>query len=250
MTAPALDLRPGAAGPVLVAHDLTYDYGRHRALDGVGFELARGEVLGLLGPNGAGKSTCLRLLTGYLTPTRGYATLAGFDVTRDGPQARTHLGYVPEDPLLYPHLTVDELLRLFARLKALPAATQGDECDRVAQRLALNAVRKRAAGKLSRGFRQRVAIALALLGGPDLLILDEPTNGLDPWQVIELRELILQLATEHAIIVTSHVLSEIERVAQRALFLRDGRLLGSYLIQRDQPGDLERQFLALTRPPA
>ncbi len=246
----AADLRPGAAGPVLIAHDLTYDYGRHRALDGLGFELARGEVLGLLGPNGAGKSTCLRLLTGYLTPTRGYATLAGFDVTRNGPQARAHLGYVPEDPLLYPHLTVDELLRLFARLKALPAATLAAECERVAQRLALNEVRKRAAGKLSRGFRQRVAIALALLGGPDLLILDEPTNGLDPWQVIELRELILQLAAEHAIIVTSHVLSEIERVAARAIFLRDGRLLGSYTIQRDQPGDLERQFLALTRPPA
>ncbi len=250
MISPASDLRPDTAGPVLVAHDLTYDYGRHRALDGLGFQLARGEVLGLLGPNGAGKSTCLRLLTGYLTPTRGYATLAGFDVTRNGPQARAHLGYVPEDPLLYPHLTVDELLRLFARLKALPTATLAAECERVAQRLALNEVRKRAAGKLSRGFRQRVAIALALLGGPDLLILDEPTNGLDPWQVIELRELILQLAAEHAIIVTSHVLSEIERVAARAIFLRDGRLLGSYTIQRDQPGDLERQFLALTRPPA
>ena len=249
MISPASDLRPDTAGPVLVAHDLTYDYERHRALDGLGFQLARGEVLGLLGPNGAGKSTCLRLLTGYLTPTRGYATLAGFDVTRNGPHARAHLGYVPEDPLLYPHLTVDELLRLFARLKALPTATLAAECERVAQRLALNEVRKRAAGKLSRGFRQRVALALALLGGPDLLILDEPTNGLDPWQVIELRELILQLAAEHAIIVTSHVLSEIERVAQRALFLRDGRLLGSYTIQRDQPGDLERQFLALTRPP-
>jgi ABC-2 type transport system ATP-binding protein len=246
--APVSDDRPGLSGPVLLAHDLTYDYGRHRALSGLSFELARGEVLGLLGPNGAGKSTCLRLLTGYLTPTRGYATLAGYDVTQDGPAARRHLGYVPEDPLLYPHLTVDELLRLFARLKACPSSTIHDECDRVATRLALNEVRKRAAGKLSRGFRQRVAIALALLGAPDLLILDEPTTGLDPWQVIELRELVQQLAAEHAIIVTSHVLSEIERVAHRALFLREGRLLGSYVIARDQPGELERQFLAMTRP--
>ncbi len=235
---------------MLTASDLTYDYGSRRVLDGLSFELAHGEVLGLLGPNGAGKSTCLRILTGYLTPTRGRATLGGFDVTFEGQSARRQLGYVPEDPLLYPHLTVDELLRLFARLKALPAASMADECERVLARLALGEVRRRAAGKLSRGFRQRVAIAIALLGSPQLLILDEPTNGLDPWQVIDLRELIQTLSAEHAIIVTSHVLSEIERVAHRALFLREGKLLGSYRVKRDQPGDLERQFLAITRPPA
>ncbi len=242
--------RRGTPAPVLIASDLTYNYGPRRVLEGVSFELARGEVLGVLGPNGAGKSTCLRLLTGYLTPTRGWATLAGHDVTHAGPAARRHLGYVPEDPRLYPYLTVEETLRLFARLKECSPASVAGECDRVCEQLALQAVRRLAVAKLSRGFRQRVAIAIALLGAPPLLILDEPTNGLDPWQVIELRELVQTLAAHHAIIVTSHVLSEIERIAARAIFLCEGRLLGEYVIEHDRPGELERQFLAITRPPS
>ena len=235
---------------MLTARHLTFDYGRHRALDDVSFDLRRGEVLGILGPNGAGKSTCLKLLTGYLAPCRGHAALMGHDVTHDGPAARRHLGYVPEDPLLYPHLSVLETLRLFANLKGCATAGIAPEVERAIVRLALADVRHKAAGKLSRGYRQRVAIAIALLGNPALLILDEPTNGLDPWQVIELRELVLALAPAHAIIVTSHVLSEMERVADRALFLRDGRLLGEYPVARDDPGALERQFLAVTRPAA
>ena len=235
---------------MLTANHLTFDYGRHRALDDVSFELHRGEVLGILGPNGAGKSTCLKLLTGYLAPCRGNAELMGHDVTHNGQAARRHLGYVPEDPLLYPHLSVLETLSLFANLKGCASEEIAPEVERALERLALGEVRHKAAGKLSRGYRQRVAIAIALLGNPALLILDEPTNGLDPWQVIELRELVLELAPAHAIIVTSHVLSEMERVADRALFLRDGRLLGEYPVVRDAPGALERQFLAVTRPAA
>lgn len=238
--------RPANAGPVLVASKLTYDYGRQRALDDVGFTLCRGEVLGILGPNGAGKSTCLKLLTGFLAPCRGNARLMGHDVTLEGSAARRHLGYVPEDPLLYPHLSVWETLLLFARLKGCASAV--DQSGQVLSHLALAEVRHKAVAKLSRGFRQRLAIAIALLGAPALLILDEPTNGLDPWQVIELRELLLGLAPSHAIIVTSHVLSEVERVADRALFLRNGRSLGEYPVARNEPGALERQFLAVTRP--
>jgi len=217
-------------------------------LDDVSFTLDRGEVLGLLGPNGAGKSTCLRLLTGYLVPAAGRADIGGHDVRQDGQAARRLLGFVPEDTTLYPHLTVDETLLLFGRLRGLDEVAARRERDRVCVRLGLGEVRRRNVGKLSRGFRQRVAIALALQGDPPLLVLDEPTNGLDPWQILELRELVAELAPTHAILVTSHVLAEIERLATRALILHHGRLLGSRAVSRDEPGALEREFLAMTAP--
>lgn len=232
--------------PIVVADDLTCDYGPRRALDGVTFSIARGEVLGLLGPNGAGKSTCLRLLTGYLVPARGRASIAGYDVLADGFEARRRLGYVPEDALLYPHLTVNEFLRLFARLKGCRGGGVTTACDEVVARLALGDVRHLAIGKLSRGYRQRVTIAQALLGAPEFLIFDEPSHGLDPWQVIDLRELIRELATEHAVLVTSHVLSEIERVATRALILLKGRSCGIHAIDAARPGELELLFMRVT----
>jgi ABC-2 type transport system ATP-binding protein len=162
--------------------------------------------------------------------------------------ARRQLGFVPEDPRLYPYLTVDETLGFYARLKGLPRADAATERDRVCSRLSLDAVRRSPVGRLSRGFRQRVAIALGLLGDPPLLILDEPTNGLDPWQILDLRELIVELAATHALLLTSHVLAEIERVATRALILQNGRLLGSAQVDPAAPGALERQFLAMTAP--
>ena len=236
---------PGAA-PAICAVGLGYDYGRRRVLQDVSFTLAQGEVLGMLGPNGAGKSTCLRLLTGYLTPATGTATICGHDVVREGEQARRRLGFVPEDPTLYPYLTVDETLGFYARIKGLDALAARRERDRVCARLRLDSVRRTSVGRLSRGFRQRVALALGLVGDPPLLILDEPTNGLDPWQVIELRELIAELAPTHAILVSSHVLTEIERVAHRALVLQHGRLLGEVAVDATQPGALERRFLDMT----
>jgi len=235
--------------PIVRARGLCYDYGPRRVLDDVSFDIAPGEVLGLLGPNGAGKSTCVRLLTGYLVPTAGSAEVCGLDVQRAGREARRLLGFVPEDPRLYPYLTVDETLGFYARLKGLTRAAAGTECARVCERLALDGVRRSPVGRLSRGFRQRVALALGLLGDPPLLMLDEPTNGLDPWQILELRELIGELARSHALLITSHVLAEIERVASRALILQDGRLRGSHVIDPGAPGELERQFLALTTRP-
>jgi ABC-2 type transport system ATP-binding protein len=210
---------------VVVTDHLTKRFGRHVAVDEVSFEVERGEVLGLLGPNGSGKTTILRILTGYLYASSGRAIVAGYDVVAQGLEARRHIGYVPEDVPLYGNMTVEEFLAFMGRLKGLRGAPLGEAVERGCAMLSLAPVRRLAVRKLSRGYRQRVAIAQALLNEPELLILDEPTNGLDPRQIIDLRELIRSLAARHTILVTSHILSEIERVASRVAILLRGRLL-------------------------
>ena len=212
--------------PVLVADRLSKRYGARLAVDEVSFAVEAGEVVGLLGPNGSGKTTVLRLLTGYLHPSSGTARIAGFDVVEAGLAARRYVGYVPEDVPLYSHMRVDEFLVFMGRLKGLVGRPLRDGVASVCQRLHLSQVRSTAISKLSRGYRQRVAIAQALLNNPPLLLLDEPTNGLDPRQIIEMRALIRALATTHAILVTSHILSEIEKIAHRVAILLDGRLRG------------------------
>jgi len=200
-------------------------YGRRRAVDGVSFEVNEREVMGLLGPNGSGKTTILRVLTGYLRPSEGTVRIDGFDMVRDGHQARARVGYVPENAPLYGHMRVDEFLHFMGRLRGLrgPALRRGVESARA--RLALELVGDAVIGRLSRGYRQRVSIAQAVLHEPKLLVLDEPTNGLDPRQVIELRGLLRTLASDSAVLVTSHILAEMERVADRVAILLDGRLL-------------------------
>lgn len=211
--------------PVIVADQLSKRFGARLAVDRVSFEVRAGEVMALLGPNGSGKTTILRILAGYLRPSSGTARVAGFDVVAEGLEARRHVGYVPEDVPLYPHMRVDEFLAFMGRLKGLAGRALQEGLASVCERLALSGVRRLAIGKLSRGYRQRVAIAQALLNNPPLLILDEPTNGLDPQQMIEVRELIRALATTQTILVTSHILGEIEKVAHRVAILLDGRLL-------------------------
>jgi ABC-2 type transport system ATP-binding protein len=211
--------------PVVVAEHLTKHYGHRVGVEDVSFEAGAGEVLGLLGPNGSGKTIILRILTGYLHASSGRALVAGFDVVEQGLEARRRIGYVPEDVPLYGNMRVDEFLAFMGRLKGLDAERLHRAVDRSCAQLSLDEVRRLAIGKLSRGYRQRVMIAQALLNDPDLLILDEPTNGLDPRQIIEVRELIRSLAARHTILVTSHVLSEIERVAARVAILLNGRLL-------------------------
>ena len=211
--------------PIVVVQDLVKDYAERRAVDGVSFQIEAGEVLGLLGPNGSGKSTILKILTGYLAPTAGKVEIVGCDLARDGARARQQLGYVPEDATLYAHMRVDEFLRCMGGLKGLKGRALAQGMSRVVDDLGLGGVRRRPIGMLSRGFRQRVAIAQALINSPALLILDEPTNGLDPQQVIEVRELIKRLAPLHTVLVTSHVLGEIERVATRVAILLEGKLL-------------------------
>src|SRR5258706_3615232 len=216
--------------PVIIAENLTRYYGARLAVDRVSFEVRPNEVMGLLGPNGSGKSTILRILTGYLRPTSGSARIAGFDVVGQGLDARRQLGYVPEDVPLYTQMRVNEFLDFMGRLRGLSDASLPAAVGDVVERLSLGRVRTLLIAKLSRGYRQRVAIAQALLGKPKLLVLDEPTNGLDPRQIIEVRELIRALSRELSILVTSHILAEIERVANRAAILLDGRLLSIHTL--------------------
>ena len=218
------------SAPVIVAENLTKYYGARLAVDRVSFEVRPNEVMGLLGPNGSGKSTILRILTGYLRPTSGRARIAGFDVVGQGLDARRQLGYVPEDVPLYTQMRVNEFLDFMGRLRGLSNASLPAAVGDVVERLSLGRVRTLLIAKLSRGYRQRVAIAQALLGKPKLLVLDEPTNGLDPRQIIEVRELIRALSRELSILVTSHILAEIERVAHRAAILLDGRLLSIHTL--------------------
>lgn len=205
-------------------------YGRRQAIDDISFEVNEREVVGLLGPNGSGKTTILRILTGYLRPSAGTVRIDGLDVVRDGHEARARVGYVPENAPLYGHMRVNEFLGFMGRLRGLrgPALRQAIESAR--GRLALEAVGDVVIGRLSHGYRQRVSIAQAVLHQPKLLVLDEPTNGLDPRQIIELRGLLRTLAQDCAVLVTSHILSEMERIADRVAILLDGRLLTVHLL--------------------
>jgi len=219
--------------PVVAIDGLSKRYGRKWAVRDVSLEIQRGEVLGLLGPNGSGKTTILRTLTGYLAPTQGRISVAGFDMATESLEARRHVGYVPEDVPLYPGMRVDEFLTFMAGLRGLTGAAVRANVERVAAQLSLGKVHDLAIAKLSRGYRQRLMIAQALLGEPELLILDEPTNGLDPRQIIEVRELIRALSEHHTIVLTSHILSEIEKVATRVAILLDGRLLAVHELGRE-----------------
>jgi len=210
---------------VVVAERLSKWYGRRRAVADVSFSVEPGEVIGLLGPNGSGKSTIFRILTGYLAPSSGTAIVAGFDVVAQSLAMRREVGYVPEDAPIYDHMRVAEFLRFMAEVKGLRGAAIGRAVAAAASRLELDRVMAMPAGKLSRGFRQRVAIAQALLTEPKLLVLDEPTSGLDPHQVIAVRELIKSLAGAQTVLLASHVLTEIEKIATRTMILLDGRLL-------------------------
>ena len=212
--------------PDLVAVDrLVKRYGPRLAVRGVSFAIEEGEVIGLLGPNGSGKSTILRVLAGYLPPSAGSVRIAGVDVAADSLAARMQVGYVPEDAPLYDSMRVGEFLHFMAAIKGVaPRAARG-AVNRAAEGLELGPVLGMPIGKLSRGYRQRVAIAQALVNDPPLLILDEPTNALDAYQVIAVRALVRSLAGRRTVLVASHVLTEIERVASRVMILLDGRLL-------------------------
>lgn len=220
-------------------------FGPHTALRGVTFRVAPGEVVGLVGPNGAGKTTTMRILTGTLPPDAGTVVVAGHDVATASLAARRCLGFMPERVPLYPDATVDELLRFVAAVKGVPAAATPGHLDAVAERTGLAGVRHRACGHLSKGYRQRVGLAQALVGDPDLLILDEPSAGLDPHQIVAVRELIRSLAGERTILLSSHILGEVARVCDRVLVLHGGRLAGE-IVPHDDPVRLEEEYLRLT----
>jgi ABC-2 type transport system ATP-binding protein len=211
--------------PVVLAQHVTKWYGRRRAVTDVSFAIEPGEIVGLLGPNGSGKSTIFRILTGYLAPTFGRVEVAGHDVVTDSLAVRQAISYVPEDAPLYDHMRVAEFLHFMARIKGLRGAAKNLAVDAAAERLDLTGVMTLPTGKLSRGFRQRVSIAQALLGDPQVLVLDEPTSGLDPHQVIAVRDLVRSLGGRHTVLIASHILPEIEKIASRVMILLDGRLL-------------------------
>jgi ABC-2 type transport system ATP-binding protein len=212
---------------IVVVDRLVKRYGARLAVRGVSFAIEHGEVIGLLGPNGSGKSTILRVLAGYLPPSAGTVLIAGIDVAANSLAARTQIGYVPEDAPLYDGMRVGEFLHFMAAIKGVAGRASRGAVNTAVDRLELGPVFGMPIGKLSRGYRQRVAIAQALVNDPPLLILDEPTNALDAYQVIAVRALIRSLAGRCTVLVASHVLAEIERVASRVMILVDGRLLST-----------------------
>ncbi len=204
---------------------LTKRYGPKTAIDDVTFSVEKGEVLAFLGPNGAGKTTTMRILTGSLPATSGVARVAGYDCFDQPMEVKRVIGYLPESPPLYTEMTVTEYLIFVARIKGVPVAQIPSALDQVMQRLSLGEVRGRLIANLSRGFKQRVGLAQALVHNPAVLILDEPTTGLDPKQIIEIRELIRELAGSHTIILSTHILPEATAVADRVVIIHEGRIV-------------------------
>jgi ABC-2 type transport system ATP-binding protein len=234
--------------PVVDVQHLVKWYGPRLAVRDVSFSIAEGEVVGLLGPNGSGKSTIFRILTGYLVPTTGSAAVAGLDATTQSLALRHQVGYVPEDAPLYDHMRVNEHLRFMANLKGLFGRSATHAIGAVAERLQLKAVADVPVAKLSRGYRQRVAIGQALLNDPKLLIFDEPTSGLDPSQVIAIRDLIRELAGKRTIVMASHVLPEIEQIANRVMILLNGKLLTTDALAQAADGQRLRLHVAGPEP--
>ena len=230
-----------------VSH-LTKKYGGHLAVDDVSFTVEDGQIYGLLGPNGAGKSTIMTILTGYLSATSGQVTVAGHPLPEEADEAKACVGYLPEQPPLYPEMTVGEYLNFVAELKKVPRAQRKEQVLRAARRTGLEKVLPRLIRSLSKGYKQRVGIAQALLGSPKIIILDEPTVGLDPAQVIEMRKLIRELGKAHTVILSSHILSEVQAVCQQVLILSKGKLAASGTLQEltADGRSLEEVFLALT----
>jgi ABC-2 type transport system ATP-binding protein len=232
-----------AMSPIVRAQHVSKWYGPRWAVADVSFTVEPGEIVGLLGPNGSGKSTIFRILTGYLAPSSGSVEVAGHDVVTDSIEVRRAISYVPEDAPLYDHMRVVEFLRFMASIKGLRGGALHRAVEAAAERLDLEHVMTMPTGKLSRGFRQRVSIAQALLGDPKILVLDEPTSGLDPHQVIAVRDLISSLAGRHTVLLATHVLPEIEKIATRVMILLDGRLLTADAL-KDSASGLELRLRA------
>jgi ABC-2 type transport system ATP-binding protein len=222
---------------VIEVQHLTKRYGRVTAVDDISFRVERGEILGFLGPNGAGKTTTMRVLTGYMPASSGRAIVAGFDVFERPLEAKRRTGYLPETPPLYPEMTVREYLTFVSEIKGIPAGERKARVDGSMEKSRVTDVANRHCGKLSKGFRQRVGLAQALIHNPDVLILDEPTAGLDPKQIIETRELIKHLAGDHTIILSTHILPEVSQTCERVVIINRGRVVAV-----DTPANLTRRL--------
>lgn len=209
---------------MIEVRDLTKQFARHTAVRGINFSVSKGEIVGFLGPNGAGKTTTLRMLTGYLPPTSGSANVAGFDIFRESIKARQRIGYMPENVPLYDDMRVREYLKFRATLKGLSNRDARQRVNEVIDTCGLDSVRRKMIKVLSKGYRQRVGLADALVHQPDLLILDEPTNGLDPNQIRQIRDLIRRLSENHTILLSTHILHEVEMICGRVIIIDGGRI--------------------------
>ncbi|WP_411827213.1 ABC transporter ATP-binding protein [Luteolibacter sp. AS25] len=203
---------------------LSKKYGRHTAVKDISFSVAKGEIIGFLGPNGAGKTTTIRMLTGFLPPSSGSARIADFDIFRQSIEARKRIGYMPENVPLYDDMRVREYLSFRARIKGLSNSAARGRVSHVIDTCGLEGVKRKMIKTLSKGYRQRVGLADALVHEPDLLILDEPTNGLDPIQIRQIRELIKHLALNHTVLISTHILSEVEMIANRVIIIDNGEI--------------------------
>lgn len=233
--------------------NLTKKYGDHVAVDDLSFRVEKGQIYGFLGPNGAGKSTTMNIITGYLAATEGTVTIDGKDIQKEPEEAKKRIGYLPELPPLYVDMTVYEYLAFVAELKKVPKAERGKQIAEVMEMTQITDMQKRLIKNLSKGYRQRVGLAQAILGYPDVIILDEPTVGLDPKQIIEIRDLIRNLAKNHTVILSSHILSEVSAVCDHVMIIAHGKLVasdspeglqklmsGSMELQLEVKGDFER----------
>lgn len=219
---------------MITVKDLTKRYARTTAVDHISFEVEKGQIVGFLGPNGAGKTTTMRMLTCFLPPTEGSATVAGFDVLEQPLEVKKRIGYLPETPPLYHEMEVSEYLDFVGRLKGLRGEELRQRVDYVVDRCAISDVRMKLLSKLSKGYRQRVGLAQAILHNPDVLILDEPTAGLDPKQINETRDLIKSLAGDHTIILSTHILPEVEQTCQQVIIINKGKLAAIDSVQNLQ----------------
>jgi len=210
---------------MITVKELTKKYARTIAVDHVSFDVQKGQIVGFLGPNGAGKTTTMRMLTCFLPPTSGSASVAGFDVLEQPLEVKKRIGYLPETPPLYPEMETEEYLKFAGKLKGLSSSDLSKRVDYVCERCAIADVKRKLLGKLSKGYRQRVGLAQAIIHNPDVLILDEPTAGLDPKQINETRELIRGLAGDHTNILSTHILPEVEQTCQQVIIINKGKLV-------------------------
>ena len=234
---------------MIEAVGLTKYYGEFAAIDDVSFRVERGEVVAFLGPNGAGKSTSMKLLTGYLAATKGIAKIAGHDMATDRIAGARKLGYLPENGPLYPDMTPRALLRFFGEARRMPGHFLNERIATVVELCSLKSVYGKPIGKLSKGYRQRVGMAQAMLHEPDILILDEPTAGLDPNQIHGVREMLRRIGKEKTILLSTHILQEVEAVASKVLFINEGRLVfnGTIAEFKKQDTPIETRFRELTQ---
>jgi|SRR5579862_3504921 len=229
---------------MIEVRDLSKRYGDLLAVDRVSFTAQKGEIVGFLGPNGAGKTTTMRIITGFLPATSGTVTVDGFDIFDDAHEVRKRIGYLPENPPLYSDMTVTSYLEFVGRIKGVARAALPDAVERVVRRCGLTEVTRRVLGHLSKGFRQRVGLAQALIHEPGVLVLDEPTIGLDPRQIREIRSLVRELAGERTVILSTHILQEVMQICQKVVIISDGRVVVEDQIEnltRDMP--LEEVFM-------